>query len=130
MTHCPKAVISIQQIILTPLKCAGEFDDVLDSSNKKGDHDSKEKIQLSFCLISCSNGLHTNGSMPLSKRVKLLHVEHLTVQTPSEATLIKDLSFEIFEKDHLLVSSDMSTFSFYVICCSVRERKNCTVNGN
>lgn len=52
--------------------------------------------------------------MPLSKRVKLLHVEHLTVQTPSEATLIKDLSFEIFEKDHLLVSSDMSTVSFYM----------------
>lgn len=82
----------------------GEFDDVLDSSNKKGHQDSKEEIQLSFCLISCSNGLHSNGSMPLSKRVKLLHVEHLTVQTPSEATLIKDLSFEIFEKDHLLVT--------------------------
>lgn len=82
----------------------GEFDDVLDSNNKKGDEDSKEKIQLNFCLISSSNGLHSNGSMPLSKRVKLLHVEHLTVQTPSEATLIKDLSFEIFEKDHLLVT--------------------------
>lgn len=104
MTRCPKAVISIQKIILTPVKCAGEFDDVLDSSNKKGHDDSKEKIQLSFCLISCSNGLHSNGSIPLSKRVKLLHVEHLTVQTPSEATLIKDLSFEIFEKDHLLVT--------------------------
>ncbi|KAF3646532.1 ABC transporter D family member 2, chloroplastic [Capsicum annuum] len=82
----------------------GEFDDVLDSSNGKGHRDSKEEIQLSFCLISCSNGLDSNGSMPLSKRVKLLHVEHLTVQTPSEATLIKDLSFEIFEKDHLLVT--------------------------
>lgn len=82
----------------------GEFDDVLDSNSKKGDQDSKEKIQLNFCLISSSNGLHSNGSMPLSKRVKLLHVEHLTVQTPSEATLIKDLSFEIFEKDHLLVT--------------------------
>lgn len=82
----------------------GEFDDVLDSNSKKGDQDSKEKIRLNFCLISSSNGLHSNGSMPLSKRVKLLHVEHLTVQTPSEATLIKDLSFEIFEKDHLLVT--------------------------
>ncbi|KAL3322522.1 hypothetical protein AABB24_039899 [Solanum stoloniferum] len=82
----------------------GEFDDVLDSNSKRGDQDSKEKIQLNFCLISSSNGLHSNGSMPLSKRVKLLHVEHLTVQTPSEATLIKDLSFEIFEKDHLLVT--------------------------
>ncbi|XP_060208987.1 ABC transporter D family member 2, chloroplastic [Lycium barbarum] len=82
----------------------GEFDDVLDSSNKTGHHDSKEEIQLSFCLISFSNGLNSNGSMPLSKCAKLLHVEHLTVQTPSEATLIKDLSFEIFEKDHLLVT--------------------------
>ncbi|KAG5570467.1 hypothetical protein H5410_060233 [Solanum commersonii] len=82
----------------------GEFDDVLDSNSKKGDQDSKEKIQLNFCLISSSNGLHSNGSMPLSKHAKLLHVEHLTVQTPSEATLIKDLSFEIFEKDHLLVT--------------------------
>lgn len=82
----------------------GEFDDVLDSNSKKGDQDSNEKIQLNFCLISSSNGLHSNGSMPLSNRVKLLHVEHLTVQTPSEATLIKDLSFEIFEKDHLLVT--------------------------
>ncbi|MCD7456414.1 Canalicular multispecific organic anion transporter 1 [Datura stramonium] len=82
----------------------GEFDDVLDSSNRKGHHDSKEEIQLSFFLISCSNGIHSNGYMPLSKHVKLLHVEHLTVQTPSEATLIKDLSFEIFDKDHLLVT--------------------------
>ncbi|KAJ8527617.1 hypothetical protein K7X08_015068 [Anisodus acutangulus] len=82
----------------------GEFDDVLDSSNKKGHQDSKEEIQLSFCLINSSNGLHSDGSLPLSKRVKLLQVEHLTIQTPSEATLIKDLSFEIFEKDHLLVT--------------------------
>lgn len=83
----------------------GEFDDVLDSSNrKKGDHDLKEEIQLNFCLISCSNGLQSNGSMPLSSRVKLLDVEQLTVQTPSKATLIKDLSFEIYEKDHLLIT--------------------------
>ncbi|KAK4343937.1 hypothetical protein RND71_037031 [Anisodus tanguticus] len=82
----------------------GEFDDVLDSSNEKGHQDSKEEIQLSFCLINSSNGLHSDGSLPLSKRVKLLLVEHLTIQTPSEATLIKDLSFEIFEKDHLLVT--------------------------
>lgn len=114
---------------MTPLKCAGEFEDVLDRSNKKGHYDSKEKIQLSFCSINCSSGLHTNGSMPFSKCVKLLCVEDLTVQTPSLATLIKDLSFEIFENDHLLVSSDMSTFSFYVICSFVREWKNYTVNG-
>ncbi|XP_016477198.1 ABC transporter D family member 2, chloroplastic [Nicotiana tabacum] len=83
----------------------GEFDDVLGISNrKKGDHDLKEEIQLSFCLISCSNGLQSNGSMPLSSHVKLLDVEQLTVQTPSKATLIKDLSFEIYEKDHLLVT--------------------------
>ncbi|CAN4096935.1 unnamed protein product [Withania somnifera] len=82
----------------------GEFDDILDSSNIKGHHNSKEEIQLRFCLICCSNGLYSNESMPRSKCVKLLHVEHLTVQTPSEATLIKDLSFEIFEKDHLLIT--------------------------
>ncbi|PHU22719.1 ABC transporter D family member 2, chloroplastic [Capsicum chinense] len=94
----------IFNIVSSSFSFPGEFDDVLDSSNGKGHRDSKEEIQLSFCLISCSNGLDSNGSMPLSKRVKLLHVEHLTVQTPSEATLIKDLSFEIFEKDHLLVT--------------------------
>ena len=82
----------------------GEFDDVLDSQNIKGRSESMERILINFCSISAMETLETNGSFSLDKSVKLLDVEHLTLQTPmSGTTLIRDLSVEICENDHLLV---------------------------
>nr|XP_027119766.1 ABC transporter D family member 2, chloroplastic-like isoform X1 [Coffea arabica] len=83
----------------------GEFDDVLDSQNIKGRSESMERILINFCSISAMETLETNGSFSLDKSVKLLDVEHLTLQTPmSGTTLIRDLSVEICENDHLLVA--------------------------
>ena len=42
--------------------------------------------------------------MPKDKYKKLLDIENLTLRTPSKATLVRDLSLVINEKDHLLVS--------------------------
>ncbi|KDP37481.1 hypothetical protein JCGZ_06921 [Jatropha curcas] len=82
----------------------GEFDDVLDSSSSKCLSDSEE-ISLSYCNVSSSLVLESNGSMPIDNFQKLLNVENLTLQTPtSKATLIRELSLVINEKDHLLVT--------------------------
>lgn len=43
--------------------------------------------------------------MPINKQQKLLDIENLTVQTPSGATLVRDLSLVINNNEHLLVSS-------------------------
>ncbi|KAK9274515.1 hypothetical protein L1049_021764 [Liquidambar formosana] len=83
----------------------GEFDDILDSSNSKSLPDSLEEIQLVYCNVKNSVSLESNGSMPLDKRQKILDIEDLTLQTPtSKATLIRDLSLELNDKDHLLVT--------------------------
>ncbi|XP_050233734.1 ABC transporter D family member 2, chloroplastic [Mercurialis annua] len=80
----------------------GEFDDVLDSNNTKNLSDTEE-ISLSYCTVS-SLGLESNGCLPVEKCEKLLDIENLTLQTPSKATLIQDLSLAINKKDHLLVT--------------------------
>ncbi|KAL3503774.1 hypothetical protein ACH5RR_038223 [Cinchona calisaya] len=83
----------------------GEFDDILDIQNLKCQSEPMEKILLNFCSTSAMAALETNGSFPLDKSVKLLQIEHLTIQTPdSGTTLIRDLSVEIYENDHLLVA--------------------------
>ncbi|GFQ06000.1 ABC transporter d family member 2 chloroplastic [Phtheirospermum japonicum] len=74
----------------------GEFDDLLTSSETNTDSQSNEEIRREFCNINNSDIL--NGGS------KLLSIEHLTLLTPSKATLIRDLSLEIFEKDHLLIA--------------------------
>ncbi|VFQ58768.1 unnamed protein product [Cuscuta campestris] len=82
----------------------GEFDDVLDSSIQKS-HDSTEEIQLKYCHVSGSAGLHSNQSVSSVNYVMVLHIEDLTLQTPmSKSPLIKALSLEVFEKDNLLVT--------------------------
>ncbi|KAI8573902.1 hypothetical protein RHMOL_Rhmol01G0311800 [Rhododendron molle] len=86
--------------------CAGEFDDVLDSSSSKHLSDPLVKIHLMYCNVkSLTSSVQSNGSMLLENRQELLDIENLTLQTPSSnATLIRDLSLKINEKDHLLVT--------------------------
>ncbi|KAI8006962.1 hypothetical protein LOK49_LG07G03710 [Camellia lanceoleosa] len=83
----------------------GEFDDVLDSSSSKHFSDPLEEIRLIYCNVKFSTSLQSNGSIILDNRQKLLDIENLTLQTPSsKATLVRDLSLKIYEKDHLLVT--------------------------
>ncbi|KAI8537839.1 hypothetical protein RHMOL_Rhmol09G0055300 [Rhododendron molle] len=85
----------------------GEFDDVLDSSSSKHLSDPLAKIHLMYCNVkSLTSSVQSNGSMLLENRQELLDIENLTLQTPSSnATLIRDLSLKINEKDHLLVGN-------------------------
>ncbi|XP_062093029.1 ABC transporter D family member 2, chloroplastic [Humulus lupulus] len=85
----------------------GEFEDVLDSSGSSNSiSDPVEEIHLAYCCrTGGSPNLALNGSVPVHKCQKLLGVEGLTVQTPgSQSTLVKDLSFVINHKEHLLIT--------------------------
>lgn len=47
---------------------------------------------------------------------KLLDIENLTLQTPrSKATLVRDLSLVVNNKDHLLVSELVCVFVFHKV---------------
>lgn len=87
--------------------CAGEFDDVLDSSSSKHLSDPLAEIHIMYCDVkSLTSSVQSNGSMLLENCQELLDIENLTLQTPSSnATLIRDLSLKIYEKDHLLVGN-------------------------
>ncbi|CAK9165628.1 unnamed protein product [Ilex paraguariensis] len=90
--------------MLASFKYAGEFDDVLDTSNRKSLSGPSKEIHLRYCDIENSTFLNSNGSVPIGNCRMLLAIESLTLLTPaSKAMLIRDLSLEIFEKDHLLV---------------------------
>ncbi|KAH6777184.1 ABC transporter family protein [Perilla frutescens var. hirtella] len=80
----------------------GEFDDLLIKSETKSEADFTEEICREFCTINDSSA--SNGSAPLVRGQKLLMIKHLTLLAPSKAALIRDLSVEIFEKEHLLVT--------------------------
>lgn len=90
---------------------AGEFDDVLDRSTSKSVSDPSEEIRIVYHSVRSSPVLESNGSMPKDVHQKLLDVENLTLQTPNKATLVRDISLVIDEKDHLLVS-DLFLFYF------------------
>lgn len=90
----------------------GEFDDVLDSESSKSPEDSSKGIQLTYDNAKKSTLADVNGSMPLDDNEKLLVIENLTVQTPTKTVLVKDLSLQINEKDHLLVCNLLNIF-----CC-------------
>ncbi|XP_062158233.1 ABC transporter D family member 2, chloroplastic [Alnus glutinosa] len=81
----------------------GEFDDVLDRSTSKSVSDPLEEIRIVYHSVRSSHALESNGSMPKDVHQKLLDLENLTLQTPNKATLVRDLSLAINEKDHLLV---------------------------
>lgn len=82
---------------------AGEFDDILDRSNSKSLSDTLEDIEITYKDIRSSTTLESNGSTPPEKYETLLEIENLILKTPSESTLIRDLSLSIKEKDNLLV---------------------------
>lgn len=81
---------------------SGEFDDLLSKSEAISEADPTEDICREYCTINDSSA--SNGSAPLGRGRRLLTIENLTLLAPSKATLIRDLSVEIFEKEHLLVS--------------------------
>ncbi|KAL8046086.1 hypothetical protein ABFX02_08G156100 [Erythranthe guttata] len=80
----------------------GEFDDLLTSSENRTDTEAMEEIFRNVCYINSSSA--SNGSVAVNRGSKLLMIEHLTLMTPSKATLIRDLSLEISEKEHLLIT--------------------------
>lgn len=81
----------------------GEFDDVLDRSSSNSLTDTLEDIQITYKDFRSSSALESNGSTPPERYATLLEVEDLILKTPSESTLIRDLSLTIKEKDNLLV---------------------------
>lgn len=83
----------------------GEFDDVLDSSSFNYPLEPSEGIHLIYSNAKHSTVLKSVLDVNLDKCRKLLDVESLTLQTPtSKAMLVRDLSFEIYENENLLVT--------------------------
>ncbi|KAL8461785.1 hypothetical protein ACS0TY_033038 [Phlomoides rotata] len=80
----------------------GEFDDLLSTSETISGSEPTEEITREFCNMNILTA--SNGSLPLGSGPRLLTLEDLTLLTPSKSTLIRDLSLEICEKDHLLVT--------------------------
>lgn len=96
----------IQWIFPTNSFCiayAGEFDDILDRSSSKSLSGALEDIDIIYKDFRSSSVLESNGSTPPEKHETVLEIENLILKTPSEATLIRDLSLTIKEKDNLLV---------------------------
>jgi hypothetical protein len=87
---------------------AGEFDDILDRSNSKSLSDSLEDIDIIYKDFISSSSLESNGSTPQEKHETLLEIENLILKTPSDSTLITDLSLAIKAKDNLLVRHQLS----------------------
>ncbi|XP_023737010.1 ABC transporter D family member 2, chloroplastic [Lactuca sativa] len=78
----------------------GEFDDVLDSTSSNGTLEAMDEIQLTYCNVK-----DLSESMKASDTQNLLELENLSVQTPTnKALLIRDLSLEIHENEHLLIT--------------------------
>ncbi|KAI3863402.1 hypothetical protein MKX03_018706 [Papaver bracteatum] len=79
----------------------GEFDDVLDG-NSQSYSDSTQEISIAYSDAQDSSVLQYNG-MVSDKR--MLDVKNLKLETPkSKTTLIRNLSLEMNNKDHLLIT--------------------------
>jgi len=78
----------------------------LDRSNSKSLSDSLEDIDIMYKDIS-SSALESNGLTPQEKHETLLEIDNLILKTPSDSTLITDLSLTIKAKDNLLVSNQL-----------------------
>ncbi|KAL8171042.1 hypothetical protein V2J09_022846, partial [Rumex salicifolius] len=81
----------------------GEFDDLLDTYSSSSLSDSSEKINVVYASVHPSL-MDSNGSLPPENHQTLLFVQNLTLKTPSDATLIMDLSLEINQDDNLLIN--------------------------
>nr|XP_043620504.1 ABC transporter D family member 2, chloroplastic-like [Erigeron canadensis] len=78
----------------------GEFDDVLDSTSSNGPVEASDEIQLTYCSVKDSP-----KPMKVLEIQNLLEIESLTVQTPTnKALLIRDLSLEVCNNEHLLIT--------------------------
>lgn len=84
----------------------GEFDDILDGSQSTNNFisDGSSEIEILCSHTKAQVSLGSNGSVPSVDDHKLLEIKNLTLQTPrSRNILIKDLSLEITDRNHLLV---------------------------
>ncbi|XP_071697038.1 ABC transporter D family member 2, chloroplastic isoform X2 [Rutidosis leptorrhynchoides] len=80
----------------------GEFDDVLDSTSSNGPVEDVNEIQLTYCNVNDSTFSKSRKALNFQK---LLEIESLSVQTPTnKALLIRDLSLEVCSNEHLLVT--------------------------
>lgn len=96
--------LSIKRYIrYDPQTYAGEFDDLLDGSAPKVLSNISEEIRLMYSHRESSPLLESNGSMAPDKRQKLLEIENMTLGAPNGATLVRDLTLIVKEKEHLLV---------------------------
>ncbi|KAK9070614.1 hypothetical protein SSX86_011016 [Deinandra increscens subsp. villosa] len=85
----------------------GEFDDVLDYINTNDPLEPYDEIQLTYINVKDSPFFL---SKKLSETQKLLEIERLSVQTPTnKALLIRDLSLTVCNKEHLLVTGPSGT---------------------
>lgn len=82
----------------------GEFDDILDRSNSKSLSDSLEDIDIMYRDFTSSSALESNGLTPQEKHETLLEIDNLILKTPSDSTLITDLSLTIKANDNLLIT--------------------------
>ncbi|CAH2033390.1 unnamed protein product [Thlaspi arvense] len=85
----------------------GEFDDLLDN-NISRDPSQLEEIELTYQSelepSFTSSLLDSNGSIQSRQNQKLLEIEELTLQTPTNGTtLVHSLVADIYDKDHLLI---------------------------
>lgn len=81
---------------------------MLDTSNFERRSDPSEGIRLIYCNVESLAELDSNGSIPIdNEQQKLVDIENLTVQTPSSATLVRDLSLLINNNEHLLVGNSI-----------------------
>ncbi|KAF7824430.1 ABC transporter D family member 2, chloroplastic [Senna tora] len=82
----------------------GQFDDILNSSCSTKSHcDTSKDICVTYKSLKSSSVVESNGLSPPEKGETLLEIENLTLKTPNEGTLIRDLSLTVKDKEHLLI---------------------------
>ncbi|ESQ29839.1 hypothetical protein EUTSA_v10011270mg [Eutrema salsugineum] len=82
----------------------GEFDDLLDNNISRENSHTVEEIELTYQSAGRSSLPDSNGSIQSRQNQKLLEIEELTLQTPTNGTtLVHNLFADIYDKDHLLI---------------------------
>ncbi|KAJ7982121.1 ABC transporter D family protein [Quillaja saponaria] len=100
----PAAVFQAISAFSAVIDRLGEFDDILDNSSSTSLSDPLEEIHVAYKNFKYSPVLESNVSTPLENCGPLLEIDSLTLKTPSQAILVRDLSLVINDKDHLLVT--------------------------
>uniref|UniRef100_A0A1J3IVA2 ABC transporter D family member 2, chloroplastic n=1 Tax=Noccaea caerulescens TaxID=107243 RepID=A0A1J3IVA2_NOCCA len=82
----------------------GEFDDLLDNNISRDPSHTVEEIELTYESVERSSLQDSNGTIQSRENQKLLEIEALTLQTPTNGTtLVHNLFADIYDKDHLLI---------------------------